>query len=144
MTPAKETTGIRKSRFSEGQTVGLLEQTEAGYTVAELSRQIGIMNTTFWKCRSKFAGIDVSAARRLRPFEGEQVPQGFVSDRAFDIQVLRGARPIMTKSALRRQTVLHIFVAYCYSERRVCLLVELNRMTLLRVPPPDCDDDWCK
>jgi putative transposase len=48
-----------------------LRQAEAGRPVAELCRQVGIMDTTFYKWRSKFAGLEVSEARRLRQLEEE-------------------------------------------------------------------------
>jgi hypothetical protein len=48
VTPAKESTNMRKSRFSEEQIIGLLKQAEAGRPVAELCRQVGITDTTFY------------------------------------------------------------------------------------------------
>jgi len=54
---------MRKSRFSEEQIIGLLKQAEAGRPVAELCRQVGITDTTFYKWRNKFAGLEVSEAR---------------------------------------------------------------------------------
>jgi len=90
VTPAKETTNIRKSRFSEEQIIGLLKQAEAGRPVAELCRQVGITGTTFYKWRSKFTGLEVSEARRLRRLEEENRRlKGLVADQALDIQVLK-------------------------------------------------------
>ncbi len=81
---------MRKSRFSEEQIIGLLKQTEAGRPVAGLCRQVGITDTTFYKWRSKFAGLEVSEARRLRRFEEENRRlKGLVADQALDIQVLK-------------------------------------------------------
>lgn len=81
---------MRKSRFTEEQIIGLLKQTEAGRPVAELCRQIGITDTTFYKWRSKFAGLEVSEARRLRQLEEENRRlKGLVADQALDIQVLK-------------------------------------------------------
>ncbi|MBI5518907.1 MAG: transposase [Desulfovibrio sp.] len=57
---------MRKSRFTEEQIIGLLKQAEAGRPVAELCRQIGITDTTLYKWRSKFAGLEVSEARPFR------------------------------------------------------------------------------
>ncbi len=62
---------MRKSRFTEEQIIGLLKQAEAGRPVAELCRQVGITDTTFSKWRNKFAGLEVSEARRLRQLEEE-------------------------------------------------------------------------
>jgi len=60
-----------RSRFTEEQIIGLLKQAEAGRPVAELCRQVGNMDTTFYQWRNKFAGLEVSEARRLRQLEEE-------------------------------------------------------------------------
>jgi len=81
---------MRKSRFTEEQINGLLKQAEAGRPVAELCRQLGITDTTFYKWRNKFAGLEVSEARRLRQLEEENRRlKGMVADQALDIQVLK-------------------------------------------------------
>lgn len=81
---------MRKSRFTEEQIIGLLKQAEAKHPVAELCRQIGITDTTFYKWRSKFAGLEVSEARRLRQLEEKNRRlKGLVADQALDIQVLK-------------------------------------------------------
>lgn len=51
---------MRKSMFTEEPILGLLKQAEAGRPVAELCRQIGITDTTFYRWCSKFAGLEVS------------------------------------------------------------------------------------
>lgn len=134
---------MRKSRFSEEQIIGLLKQAEAGRPVAELCRQIGITDTTFCKWRSKFAGLEVSEARRLRQLEEEnrRLKAMVARPGAGHPGAQRGAGPKMTAPALRRQAACQIIEAYGYSERRACQLVELNRRTMRRVPPPDRDED---
>jgi putative transposase len=93
VTPAKETTNMRESRFTEEQIIGLLKQAEAGRPVAELCRQAGITDTTFYKWRSEFAGLEVSEARRLRQLEEENRRlKGLVADQVLDIQVLKEVR----------------------------------------------------
>jgi putative transposase len=62
---------MKKSRFSEEQIIGFLKQAEAGMPVKELCRKSGFSDATFYKWRSRFGGMDVPDARRLRELEQE-------------------------------------------------------------------------
>ena len=62
---------MKTSRFTDSQIIAILKQAEAGSPVPELCREHGISNATFYKWRSKFGGMDVPDARRLRELEGE-------------------------------------------------------------------------
>ena len=81
---------MRKSRFSEEQIIGIWKQAEAGVTIAALCRQHGMSDETFYKWRSKYGGLDVSEARRLRGLEEEnQRLKRLVAELALDNQVLK-------------------------------------------------------
>ena len=62
---------MKRSRFSEEQIIGILKEAEAGIKVADLCRQNGISDATFYKWRSKYGGLELSEAKRLRSLEQE-------------------------------------------------------------------------
>ena len=62
---------MKTSRYSEEQIIGFLKQAEAGMPIKELCRKGGFSDATFYKWRSKFGGMDVSDAKRLKDLEGE-------------------------------------------------------------------------
>jgi putative transposase len=62
---------MKRSKFTEDQTIGVLREQEAGATTAEVCRRHGISSATFYAWKSKYGGMDVSDARRLKAMEGE-------------------------------------------------------------------------
>jgi putative transposase len=60
-----------KKRFTEEQIIGFLRQAEAGVAVKELCRKHGFSEASFYLWRSKFGGMDVSDAKKLRALEAE-------------------------------------------------------------------------
>ena len=64
-------TQIKRSRLAEEQIIGISRQAEAGVRVVDLCRQNGIFDVTFYNCRSKFCGMNIYDAKRLRQLEAE-------------------------------------------------------------------------
>lgn len=62
---------MRKSRFTEEQKIGILQQAAAGSQVRELCRKHGITEQTFYRWRGKYDGLQVSDAKRLKALEDE-------------------------------------------------------------------------
>jgi putative transposase len=62
---------MRKSRFSDEQIIAILREQEAGRPTAEVCRKHGISDATFYKWKSKYGGMEVSDAKRLKTLEDE-------------------------------------------------------------------------
>jgi putative transposase len=60
-----------KKRFSEEQIIGFLREAEAGMSIADLCRKHGFSEASYYLWRSKFGGMNVSDAKRLRELEVE-------------------------------------------------------------------------
>ena len=60
---------MKKTRYSEEQIIGVLKQMEAGRKVSDLARELGVSEGTLYVWKSKFGGLEVSEARRLKELE---------------------------------------------------------------------------
>ena len=60
-----------KKRFTQEQIIGAIKSYEAGRTVEDICRELGIAHGTFYNWRSKYAGLEVNAAKRLKSLELE-------------------------------------------------------------------------
>jgi putative transposase len=60
-----------KKRYSDEQIIGFLKEAESGVTVKDLCRRHGFSEASFYTWRSKFGGMDVSEAKRLKALEAE-------------------------------------------------------------------------
>ena len=81
---------MKHARFTEEQIISILKQAEAGVRVVDLCRQHGFADATFYKWRSKFGGMNVSDAKRLKQLEEENSRlKKLVGEQALDISVLK-------------------------------------------------------
>jgi putative transposase len=62
---------MKKSRFSDEQKIRVVQQVAAGAEVRELCRKHGITETTFYRWRAKYDGIQLAEAKRLKMLEDE-------------------------------------------------------------------------
>ncbi|WP_141672896.1 MULTISPECIES: transposase, partial [unclassified Gilliamella] len=58
-------------KMTEHQIVAILKEAEAGIPVKELCRKYGMGNSTFYKWREKYGGMETSDIKRLKELEAE-------------------------------------------------------------------------
>ena len=62
---------MKKKRYTEEQIISAIKQHESGVKVDDICRDLGISQGTFYNWRSKYGGMEVSDAKRLRELESE-------------------------------------------------------------------------
>lgn len=62
---------MKTSRFNEPQILAILRQAEGGVPVPELCREHGMSTASFYKCRSKYGGMDASMISQMKALEDE-------------------------------------------------------------------------
>lgn len=81
---------MKRSRFSDEQIIGILKEHQAGLSATELCRKYGVSDATFYKWRSKYGGMDVPEAKRLKSLEEENGKlKRLLADAMLDVSTLR-------------------------------------------------------
>ena len=62
---------MKRKGYSEEKIISILKEHEAGASVPDLSRRHGIVENTIYRWKSKYGGMEVSEAKRLRELELE-------------------------------------------------------------------------
>jgi putative transposase len=83
---------MKRSKFSEEQIAYALRQAESGTPVADVCRQLGVSEATYYLWKKKYAHLGVSELRRLRQVEDENRRlKQVVADLTLDKQMLSEA-----------------------------------------------------
>ncbi|EXU78953.1 transposase [Comamonas aquatica DA1877] len=81
---------MRKSKFTEEQIIGFLQQAEVGMAVAEICRKGGFSDATFYKWRTKYGGMEADEARRLKDLEVENARlKKLLAEAHLDLEALK-------------------------------------------------------
>ena len=64
---------MKRKRYSEEKIISILKEHEAGASVPDIARRHGIAENTIYRWKSKFGGMEISEAKRLRELEQENV-----------------------------------------------------------------------
>ena len=62
---------MKQGRFSESQIVAILKQQDSGQTVAQITRENGVSEATFYNWKARYGGMQVSEVKRLKELEDE-------------------------------------------------------------------------
>jgi len=62
---------MKNTKHSEEQMIAAVKQLEAGRSAKELARELGVTDQTLYNWRSKYSGMEVSDAKRLKTLEEE-------------------------------------------------------------------------
>ncbi len=81
---------MKRKRFKDEQIIGILREAEAGVPVTDLCRKHEMSSPTFYKWKSKYGGMDISDAKRLRELDEENRRlKHLVADLTLDNQMLK-------------------------------------------------------
>jgi len=81
---------MKGKRYSEEQIIRILREAETGKSVAEVCREHGVSEYSFYRWRKKFGGMDVSEARRLKELEAENARlKRIVAQQALDNDAMK-------------------------------------------------------
>ena len=80
-----------KKRYTEEQIIGAIKSHEAGRTIEDICQELGIANGTFYNWRSKYAGLEVNDAKRLKSLEAENNRlKKLLDQQQLEIKALKG------------------------------------------------------
>jgi putative transposase len=81
---------MKRSRFTEEQIIGVLKEHQAGMSAADLCRKHGISDATFYTWRSKYGGMEVSDAKKLKALEAENAKlKKLLAESVMDVSTLK-------------------------------------------------------
>ncbi len=122
---------MKKKRFAVEQIVAILKQAELGIPVAELIRQVGISEQTFYRWKKKYSGLEVDQVRQLKQMAEENTRlKRIVADLTLDKSHVAGrAEKKILRPSRYRPVVEYLSMSYRISERRACRVTRLHRGT---------------
>jgi putative transposase len=81
---------MKKTKHTEEKIIGVVKQMEAGRSVKELARELGVTDQTLYNWKSKYGGMDVNEAKRLKSLEDENRRlKEIVADLSLDKEALK-------------------------------------------------------
>ena len=81
---------MKKTKFTESQIIGILQEQEQGKKVGDICREHGISQPTFYHWKSKYSGMDVHQLKRVKELEAELAQyKKIVAEQTLSITILK-------------------------------------------------------
>ncbi|WP_139052539.1 IS3 family transposase [Xanthomonas cannabis] len=127
-----------KKRFSEEQIIGFLREAEAGIAIKDLRRRHGFSEASYYLWRSKFGGMSVPDAKRLKDLESENARlKKLLAEQLFENDLIKDALRKKLVSAPARCTLVREWIGRGASERRALAVIGMSASTLRYCPRED-------
>ncbi|WP_156880485.1 IS3 family transposase [Thermomonas fusca] len=127
-----------KKRFTEEQIIGFLREAEAGVPVKELCRRHGFSEASYYLWRSKFGGMSVPDAKRLKELETENARlKKLLAEQVLENEVIKDVLRKRLVSAPARREQVRYMVGKGLSERRALAIVRMSASAFRYTPRPD-------
>lgn len=81
---------MKRTKFTESQIIGILKEQEQGKKVADICRDHGISQPTFYQWKSRYSGMEVQQLKRMKEMESELAQyKKIVAEQTLDIRILK-------------------------------------------------------
>ena len=118
---------MKQSRFTDSQIIASLKQAEAGTALPEVCREHGISSATFYKWRSKYAGMDASLIARMRELEAENARlKKMYAEERLKAEIIQEAMEKVVKPSLRKKMAYETVQSKTVNIRFVCAAFQLS------------------
>ena len=82
--------GNRRKKYTEEQITQILKEAEVSNNVSDTLRKYGVNDSSYYRCKAKYGGMDSKSIQRLRELERENARlKRIVADQMLDITILR-------------------------------------------------------
>ncbi|WP_404826320.1 IS3 family transposase, partial [Pluralibacter gergoviae] len=133
---------MRKARFTEHQIIAVLKSVEAGRTVKDVCREVGISEASYYNWKAKYGGMEASDIKKMKDLEDEnrRLKQMF-ADLSLECRALKDViekKPLTP--AIKRELVGYLNSAYSMSIRQACRTLLLSRSVYFYQPDTRRDE----
>ncbi|QBI14042.1 IS3 family transposase [Xanthomonas oryzae pv. oryzae] len=127
-----------KKRFSEEQIIGFLREAEAAMPIKDLCRRHGFSEASYYLWRSKFGGMSVPDAKRLKDLEAENTRlKKLLAEQVFQNDLIKDALPKKMVSAPARRALVREWIEGGASERCALAAIGMSASALRYRPRED-------